>query len=106
MNTLKPFDPDDIDETLTRVVTLGTNIYLLFPYINAVDAEPKFDSISCVIDGPAATVNDFQVLSASVKRMGEKAKWLISFNTPWLVSVSSGLALEQRRRQSRGGPET
>jgi hypothetical protein len=106
MNTLKPFDPDEIDESLTRVVTHGPNTYLMFPYINAIDAEPKFNSISRVIDGPAATVSDFRALSALVKRVGERAKWLISFNTPWLVSVSSGLALEQRRRQSRGGRET
>jgi hypothetical protein len=105
MNTLKPFDPDEIDETLTRVVTHGRNTYLMFPYINAVDAEPKFNSISCVIDGPAATVNDFLALSASVKRAGENAKWLISFNTPWLLALSADLALEQRRRRSRGAPE-
>ena len=101
MNTFKPFDPDEIDETLTRVVTHGANTYLMFPYIDAIGAEPKFNSISCIIDGPAATVDDFLTLSAAVRKVGENAKWLISFNTLWLMPISEALALTQRQRQSR-----
>ena len=101
MNTLKPFNPDDIDETLSRVVTHGGHIYLLFPYINATGDAPIYHSISYVIEGPAATVEDFVALSALVRQAGEKAKWLISFSTPWLMPLADAATVEQRPRQGR-----
>ena len=88
MDNLKSFDPNDIDETLTRVVTHGGDSYLMFPYINAIGTAPKFNSITCVIDGPAATIDDFLALSAMVRLAGENAGWFISFNTPWLIGLS------------------
>lgn len=100
MNTLKPFDPNEIDETLTRVVTHG-DTYLMFPYINAMGEAPQFNSISCVIDGPAATIQDFLALSALVREAGENAKWLISFSTPWLMPLPEAVAIGQRPRQGR-----
>jgi len=87
MTNLKSFNPDEIDETLTRVVVHGGQTYLMFPYIDALGSAPKFDSVSSVIPGPAATVQDFLELSTLVAKAGEKARWAISFNTPWLVPV-------------------
>ena len=52
MENLKPFDPADIDETLTRVVSRAGHTYLLFPYIEALGAVPKFNSIGRIIGGP------------------------------------------------------
>ena len=101
MNTLKPFDPDEIDETLTRVVSHGPYTYLLFPYINATGDAPTFHSIHYVIEGPAATVKDFDALSALVRQAGEKAKWLISFSTPWLLPLADATTVQQRPRQGR-----
>jgi hypothetical protein len=86
MVDLKRFSPDEVDETLTRVVTYGGETFLLFPYINAVRGAPQFNSISSVIKGPAATVADFTTLSDLVRREGEHGRWFISFNTPWLIS--------------------
>src|SRR5271163_3763193 len=88
MDNIKPFDPDEIDETLTRVVTHGGGTYLIFPYINATGSAPQFNSVSCPIEGPAATVQDFHVLSALVVAAGKGASWGISFNTPWLLSLA------------------
>ena len=65
LNDLKPFDPADIDETLTRVVVHGGKTHLLFPYIDGVGAEPKYHSIGMPIAGPAATIQDFQELTLS-----------------------------------------
>jgi hypothetical protein len=87
MQNLKPFHPNEIDETTSRVVTHGGGTHLLFPYINAVGATPKFESVSCVIKGPAATVDDFAALSALAAKAGENARWAIAFNTPWLVPI-------------------
>ena len=85
MDNLKPFDLREIDETLTRVVTHGENTYLLFPYISAIEAVPHFASVSVVIAGSAATIEDLSKLSALVKKSGSKGEWFISFSTPWLV---------------------
>ena len=102
MKNLKPFDPNDIDETLTRVVTHGRSTYLLFPYINALGAAPKFNSVSCVIKGAAASMADFAALSSSVKKIPEQGEWFISFNTPWLLSPQAANDFRQRASTPRG----
>jgi hypothetical protein len=96
VTNLKPFDPNDIDETLTRVVTHGGATYLLFPYINAIGNAPKFNSINFVIDGPAATIADFAALSALIVQSREQGEWFISFNTPWLMTASEREYIRQR----------
>ncbi len=95
----KPFDPADIDETLTRVVTHEGKTHLLFPYINGTAAEPRYNSIGVVIAGSAATVRDFQALTLLAKRAGDGVVWRILFNTPWLISLAEvGGSPERKRR--------
>jgi hypothetical protein len=101
MDNLKPFDPDEIDETLTRVVTHGRDTYLLFPFINATGSAPKFNSISCVIKGKAATVEDFHALSGLVAQAGAHASWAISFNTPWLLPSAQAVNVNPRGLHGR-----
>jgi hypothetical protein len=99
MSDSKPFDPADIDETLTRVVTHGGKTHLLFPYVNGVAAEPKYSSIGRVIAGSAASVQDFQALTLMVKRAGEGAAWRIVFSTPWLVRTDEEGGSPERKRR-------
>jgi hypothetical protein len=102
MSDLKPFDPADIDETLTRVVTHADKRHLLFPFVNGTGPEPKYSSVGLVILGPAATVADFEELTLRVKKTGEGAAWRIVFNTPWLIRPSeenSGTVRGVRRSQ-------
>jgi hypothetical protein len=102
MENLKSFDPADIDETLTRVVSHGRATYLMFPYINATDSVPRFDSISRVIAGSAATVEDLSALSALVRQAAKRAEWFLSFNTPWLVASTDAQSIRQRAPVPRG----
>ncbi|MDP9090879.1 MAG: hypothetical protein M3O26_19355 [Pseudomonadota bacterium] len=104
MDSLKPFDPNDIDETLTRIVTHRGKRYLLFPFVNAIGAAPKFDSISHVIEAPSATIKDFSALSGLVRQTGETLGWFISFSTPWLMRLSEAEKL-QRTSQRRAPRE-
>jgi hypothetical protein len=98
---LKPFDPTDVDETLTRVVVHGGKTHLLFPYVDGVGAEPQYHSIGVVIAGPAATIRDFQELTVRVKKKaGEAAVWRIVFNTPWLVAAADDIQVAERTRRS------
>jgi hypothetical protein len=96
IDDLKPFDPDEVDETLTRVVVHGGNTYLLFPYINATRAEPEYNSVGMAIAGPTATVQDFNELTALLHKTGQGALWRIVFNTPWLISIPEGGSGPQR----------
>lgn len=104
MDSLKPFDPNDIEETLTRIVTHRGERYLLFPFINAVGTAPKFESISYVIAGPSATIEDFAALSGLALRAAENLGWFISFNTPWLMRLSDAENMK-RTSQRRAQPE-
>ena len=97
MENRKPFNPMHIDESLTRLITHGGHTYLMFPYINATGMTPKFNSVSFVIHGPTATVEDYAALSALAKEAAERAEWFISFNTPWLITPAEAEAIRQRR---------
>jgi hypothetical protein len=99
MSDSKPFDPTDIDETLTRVVTHAGKTHLLFPYLNGIASEPKYNSIGMVIAGSAATVQDFHALTLLIKRVGEGAAWRIVFNTPWLIQPSEDGGSPERKRR-------
>jgi hypothetical protein len=96
MENLKQFDPQDIDESLTRVVAHGGVFYLMFPYISALKAAPHFDSLSVTIAARAATVEDFSKLSDLVKNSGKGGEWFISFSTPWLVRAEEVQDLRSR----------
>jgi len=99
MSDSKPFDPADIDETLTRVVAHGGKTHLLFPFVNGIASEPKYSSIGVVIAGFAATVQDFHLLTSMARKAGEGAAWRIVFNTPWLVRpTEDGDGAERKRR--------
>jgi hypothetical protein len=93
---LKPFDPAEVDETLTRVVAHGGKTYLLFPYVNGTRIEPEYNSIGVVIAGPAATVQDFNGLTALLEKAGQGTLWRIVFNTPWLIPISDAGGGAQR----------
>jgi hypothetical protein len=99
MSDSKPFDPADIDETLTRVVTHAGKTHLLFPFINGMGAEPKYNSIGVLIAGSSASVKDFQSLTLMAKRAGEGAAWRIVFNTPWLIRPSEDAGGRERKRR-------
>ncbi len=97
MDSLKPFDVRQVDESLSRIITYGGVTYLMFPYINALGATPQFHSISVTIKGAAATVEDFSKLSALLQRAAvNNAEWFISFSTPWLISASEVQNLRTR----------
>ncbi len=97
MENRKPFNPTDIDESLTRLITHGGYTYLMFPYINAIGMTPKFNSIGFVIKGPTATIDDYAALSIMAKEAAERAEWFMSFNTPWLITPADAESIRQRR---------
>jgi hypothetical protein len=88
IDDLKPFDPADVDETLTRVVEYNGKTHLLFPYVNATKKEPEYNSIGLVIAGATASVEDFHNLTALLRKSGQGLLWRIVFNTPWLIRIS------------------
>ena len=96
IDDMKPFDPADVDETLTRVVAHHGKNYLLFPYVNATQNEPEYKSIGMVIVGATASVQDFHGLTALLVQSGQGFLWRIVFNTPWLIRIAEGAAAAPR----------
>jgi hypothetical protein len=97
MENRKPFNPTDIDESLTRLISHDGHTYLMFPYINAIGMTPKFNSIGFVINGASATIDDYAALSTLAKQTADRAEWFISFNTPWLITAAEAETIRQRR---------
>lgn len=85
---MKPFDPSEVDETISRVVLHNGKTHLLFPFVNATGEVPEYNSIGIIIAGTAATVQDFNNLTALLVKRGQGFLWRIVFNTPWLIKIS------------------
>jgi hypothetical protein len=88
IDDLKPFDPSEVDETISRVVLHNGNNHLLFPFVNATGDVPEYNSVGIAIAGTVATVQDFHNLTALLVKRGQGFLWRIVFNTPWLVRIS------------------
>jgi hypothetical protein len=98
MDNLKPFDPEDIDESLLRLVRYGGVRYALFPYVDATGAAPEFRSVRRRIDGEQLTRLDPAEIAVAVKQHGATAEWFIQFNTPWLIRVTHLTEIRERSR--------
>ncbi len=102
MDNLKPFDPQDIDESLLKIVTHGGRHYALFPYIDALGAAPEMKSVRHTIERNTISVRELDELSSLVKRRGEQAEWFISFSTPWLIRTSEAGDMTHRSHPRTG----
>jgi hypothetical protein len=101
MSNLKPFRPQEIDASLTRLVLHRGSCFLLFPFVNALGAAPKMDSVGLAIAESAATNADITGLIELVETLGAQADWMISFNTPWLVDRAAAQDARARSATAR-----
>ena len=96
MDNLKPFDPQDIDTSLIRLVSFGAKRYALFPFVDATGSRPEFRSVCLPIQQSNVTASELAELAALAKRRGENAAWFIQFSTPWLVGNAEAAGASQR----------
>lgn len=96
MDNLKPFDPDDIDNSLVRVVSFGGKRYALFPYVDATTSLPEFRSVRLSIPQPNIAADELAELAALAKRRGENSAWFIQFSTPWLLAKADADSSSRR----------
>src|ERR1700760_3414731 len=101
MDTLKPFDPKDVDSSLVRVVMHGGKHYAFFAYIDALGAAPELRAVRHQIKAPQLSSAELLELSVLIRQRGEHADWYLSFNTPWLVNRSEATAAKDRRTSTR-----
>ena len=102
MRNLKPFDPNDVDESLLRLVTHGGKHYALFPFVDATGALPEFRSVRHLIQDAQITADELSELAHLIQQRGASAAWYIQFSTPWLIqppaAATQGTPTEKRSR--------
>jgi hypothetical protein len=96
VDNLKPFDPQDIDASLVRLVSFGSKRYALFPFVDATGSLPEFRSVCLPIAQSNVSASELAELAALAKRRGEHAVWFIQFSTPWLVGNAEADGARQR----------
>lgn len=72
MNNLKPFNPEDIDESLVKLVAFADKRFLLFPFIDATGATPEYRSLGYITDHNSIRVEDLAEITARMKRRAER----------------------------------
>ena len=85
MSSFKPLRPEDIDESLVKLIEFANQHYVLLPYVDATGATPEFRSLGHATKHPAVRVEDLDALSAAMHSRKQEAVWFILFNTPWLL---------------------
>jgi hypothetical protein len=101
VHNLKPFDPNDVDESLLRLVTYGGKHYALFPFVDATGALPEFRSVRYPIQDAQLTAGELSELAHLIRQRGASAAWFIQFSTPWLIqsaAAAQGTPTEKRAR--------
>ena len=86
MDKLKPFEPQDLDTSLLRVVLQGDKYFALFPYIDATGPVPEFKSVSHRLVGSQITLDDMRQMTGLIEQRGKHMVWAILFSTPYLVT--------------------
>ena len=96
MNNLKIFNPEDIDESLVKLVVFADKRFLLFPFIDATGATPEYRSLGYPTEHNTIRVEDLTEMTARMKRRAEGAVWYILFSTPWLLRHADADAAQKR----------
>lgn len=96
MNNLKAFNPDDIDESLVKLVAFADKRFLLFPYIDATGAAPEYRSLGYATEHNTIRLEDLTEMTVRMKRRADGAVWYILFSTPWLLRHADADAAQKR----------
>ena len=96
MNNIKLFNPEDIDESLVKLVAFADKGFLLFPFIDATGAAPEYRSLGYPTEHNTIRVEDLAEMTARMKRRAEDAVWYILFSTPWLLRHADADAAQKR----------
>lgn len=102
MSNMKILHPDDIDESLTKLVEYADQYHVLLPFVDATGEAPEYRSLGHAIDHNSVKLADLAALSAAMQARAQgKAIWFILFNTPWLLSQADGDALLKAKAARR-----
>lgn len=103
MNNVKIFNPEDIDESLVKLVAFADKRFLLFPFIDATGAAPEYRSLGYPTEHNTIRIEDLTEMAARMKRRAEAAVWYILFSTPWLLRHADADAAQKRSPGSQRG---
>ena len=95
MSSFKPLRPEDIDETLVKLIEFSNQRYVLLPFVDATGTAPEFRSLGHPTHHPAVRVQDLDALSTAMRGREQGAAWFILFSTPWLLRQSDGDAIRK-----------
>ena len=102
MSNLKLFDPNDIDESLLKLVEHEGKHHVLLPFVDATGAAPEYRSLGQPTEHGAIRMPDLAALTAAMRaRAAGTAIWFILFNTPWLLAEADGQAILQAKAARR-----
>jgi hypothetical protein len=95
MSNLKPLDPDDIDESLLKLVESSGKHYVLLPFVDATATAPEYRSLGHATTRDSIRVEDLTQISTQMRERAQGSVWFILFNTPWLLSQAAAEAIRK-----------
>ena len=102
MSNMKILNPDDIDESLVKVIEHAGKFHVLLPFVDATGEMPEYRSLGHPLEQLAIKVRDLNALSAAMKtRAQDTAIWFILFSTPWLLPQPEGDAILKAKAARR-----
>jgi hypothetical protein len=96
MSSFKTLSPDDIDESLMKLVEFAGRRQVLLPFVDATGAAPEYRSLGHATENSSVRLEDLEDLAKAMRsRAGDAAEWFLLFNTPWLLRRSDGDAVRK-----------
>jgi hypothetical protein len=102
MSNMKILNPDDIDESLVKVIEHAGKFHVLLPFVDATGGMPEYRSLGHPIEQSTIKVRDLTALSSAMQARAQGAAvWFIMFTTPWLLPRSEGDTILKAKAAAR-----
>ena len=95
MSNFKPLRPEDIDESLVKLVEFSGHCHVLLPFIDATGAAPEFKSLGHSTLHRSVRMEDLDALTKTMRGHQRAGAWFILFNTPWLLRQADAGAAQK-----------
>jgi hypothetical protein len=95
MSNFKPLRPEDLDESIVKLVEFSGRHHVLLPFMDATGAAPECRSLGHATEHRSIRIEDLHALAKAMKGSQQGAAWFILFNTPWLLRQSDADAMQK-----------
>jgi hypothetical protein len=95
MSNFKPLRPEDIDESLVKLIEFSGQCHVLLPFVDATGAAPEYKSLGHATVHRTIRMEDLHALTKAMRGHQQAGSWFILFSTPWLLRQADANSVQK-----------